>query len=51
MKNEQQFRDEELAEEETPYEEVECISLEGFEVVKRGSILHVKRKPEEREEE
>ena len=51
MKNEQQFRDEELAEEETPYEEVECISLEGFEVVKRGSILHVKRKSEEQEEE
>ena len=50
MKNEQQFRDEELAE-ETPYEEVEYISLEGFEVVKRGSILHVKRKSEEQEEE
>ena len=50
MKNEQQFRDEDLAE-EAPYEEVECISLEGFEVVKRGSILHVKRKSEEQEEE
>lgn len=48
---EQQFRDKDLPEEETTLEEVECISLEGFEVVKRGSILHVKRKKEEQEEE
>ena len=31
-------------------DEVECISLEGFEVVKRGDMLHIRKKETEQEE-
>ena len=51
MANEQLFPGEDQSEEETIPEEIEYISIEGFEVVKRGDILHVCKKQTEKEEE
>lgn len=50
MANERRSPGDEQPEDEIP-EEVECISLEGFEVVKRGDILHIRKKQIEQEEE
>ncbi len=50
MANERRYPADEQPEDEIP-EEVECISLEGFEVVKRGDILHIRKKQIEQEEE
>lgn len=50
MAKEQRYPGDEQPEEEIP-EEVECISLEGFEVVKRGDILHIRKVESEQEEE
>lgn len=50
MANERRYPGDEQPEDEIP-EEVECISLEGFEVVKQGDILHIRKKQIEQEEE
>jgi hypothetical protein len=50
MANERRYPGDEQPEDEIP-EEIECISLEGFEVVKRGDILHIRKKQIEQEEE
>ena len=50
MANERRSPGDEQPEDEIP-EEFECISLEGFEVVKQGDILHIRKKQIEQEEE
>lgn len=50
MANERCYPADEQPEDEIP-EEVECISFEGFEVVKRGDILHIRKVQTEQEEE
>ena len=51
MISEQRYPGDNQSEEDEIPDEVECISLEGFEVVKRGDILRIRKKQIEQEEE
>ena len=50
MISEQRYPGDNQPEEDEIPDEVECISLEGFEVVKRGDMLHIRKKENEQEE-